>query len=56
VGWERRRRRNRERECRQMGGYIMVFFDGITDGFIPSVIPLVLPSVKVSRHYTAISI
>jgi len=31
VGWERRRRRNRGRECRQMGGYIMVFFDGITD-------------------------
>jgi len=25
VGWERRRRRNRGRECRQMGGCIMVF-------------------------------
>jgi hypothetical protein len=25
VGWEIRRRRNRGRECRQIGGYIMVF-------------------------------
>jgi len=32
VGWERRRRRNRGRECQQMGGYIMVFSDGITYG------------------------
>jgi hypothetical protein len=40
VGWERRRkRRNRGRKCRQMGGYIMVFSDGITDGFLPSMIP-----------------
>jgi hypothetical protein len=40
VGWERRRRRrNRGREFWQMGGYIIVFFDGITDGFLLSVIP-----------------
>jgi hypothetical protein len=32
--------------------HIMVFSDGITDGFIPSVIP----SVKVPRHCTAISV
>jgi len=43
VGWERRRRRNRGRECRQMG-YIMVFSDGI------------LPSVKAPCHCTAISV
>jgi len=41
VGWERRRRRNRGRECRQMGGYIMVFSDGITEGINSSVIPSV---------------
>jgi hypothetical protein len=51
VGWERRRR-NRGRECLQVGGYIMVFSDGITDGFIRSVIP----SVTVPRHCTAISV
>jgi hypothetical protein len=48
VGWERRRRRNRGRECRQIGGHIMVFSNGITDGL--------LPSVKMSRHCTAISV
>jgi hypothetical protein len=52
VGWERRRRRNRGRECRSIGGHIMVFSDGITDGRNPSVIP----SVKVPRHCTAISV
>jgi len=52
VGWERRRGRNRERECRQMGGYIMAFTDGITDIIIPSVIP----SVTVPRYCTAISV
>jgi hypothetical protein len=56
VGWERRRRRNRGRECRQIGGHIMVFSDGITDGSNPSVIPSVIPLVKVSRHCTAISV
>jgi hypothetical protein len=34
VGWERRKRRNRGRECRQMGGYIMAFTDGITNGIV----------------------
>jgi len=34
------------------GGYIMVFSNGITDGFIPSVIP----SVTVLRHCMAISV
>jgi hypothetical protein len=48
VGWERRRRRNIGRECRSIGGHIMVFSDGITDGRNPSVIP----SVKVTRHCT----
>ena len=52
VGWERRRRRNKGRECRQMGGYIMVFSDGITVGLLPSVIP----SEKVTGHCTAISV
>jgi len=34
VGWERRRRRNRGRECRQIGGYIMVFpMESPTDYF-----------------------
>jgi len=48
VGWERRRRRNRERECRQIGEHVMVFSNGITDGL--------LPSVKVSRQCTTISV
>ena len=52
VGWERRRRRNRGRECRQIGGYIMVFSDGITDRMNPSVIP----SVTVPRHCMTISV
>ena len=41
-----------EKECRQMHGYIMVFSDGITDGFLPLVIPL----VTVPRYCTAISV
>jgi hypothetical protein len=41
-----------EEECRQMHGYIMVFSDGITDGFLPLVIPL----VTVPRYCTAISV
>jgi len=52
LGWERRRRRNRGRECRQMGGYIMVFSDGFTDGFLLSVIP----SVTMPHHCTTISV
>jgi hypothetical protein len=56
VGWERRRRRNRGRECRQIGGHIMVFSDGITYGSNPSVIPSVILSVKVPHHCTAISV
>jgi hypothetical protein len=51
VGWERRRRKNRGRKCRSIG-HIMVFSDGITDGFLPSVIP----SVKVPRHCMAITV
>jgi hypothetical protein len=54
--WEGRgemwKKKNRERECRRRGGYIMAFTDGITDGLIPSVIP----SAIVPRHYTAISV
>jgi hypothetical protein len=34
----------------------MAFTDGITDGYILSVIPSVIPMVKVPRHYTAISV
>jgi len=52
MGWERRRMRNKGRECRQIGGHIMVFFDGITNGLLPSVIS----SVTVPRHCTAISV
>ena len=34
VGWERKKRRNRGRECRQIGGYIMVFsMESPTDYF-----------------------
>ena len=51
VGWERRRRRNRGKGCRLIG-HIMVF----TDGFFLSVIPSVMPSVKVPRHCTAITV
>ena len=51
VGWERRRRRNRGRECRLIG-HIMVFTDGITDGNNLSVIP----SAKVPCHCTTISV
>jgi hypothetical protein len=47
VGWERRRR-NRGRECQQVGGYIMVFSDGIIDRLFLS--------VTVPRHCTAISV
>jgi hypothetical protein len=56
VGWKRRRRRNRGRECWQIGGHIMGFSDGITDELLPSVIPSEIPSVKVPRHCTAISV
>jgi len=34
--------------------YIMVFTDGLTDGYIPSVIPLVISSVTMPCHCTAI--
>jgi len=33
VRWERRRRRNKGRECREMGGYIMVFSDSFRRWF-----------------------
>jgi hypothetical protein len=39
-----------------MGGYILVFSDGITDRFLPSVIPSVIPSVTVPHHCTTISV
>jgi len=48
----KKKKENSGRECRQMGGYIMVFSDGITNGFIPSVIP----SMTVPRHCMAISV
>jgi len=51
VGWERRRRRNRGRECRQMGAY-NVFSDGI----LPSVLLSMMSSVTVPHHCTAISV
>jgi hypothetical protein len=42
-----------EEESVDIGGtYIMAFTDGITDGMYPSVIP----TVKVPRHCTAISV
>jgi hypothetical protein len=34
----------------------MAFTDGITDGTFQSVIPLVIPPVKVPRHCMAISV
>ena len=58
VVWERRRgrrRRNKERECRR-SGYIMAFTDEITNKYIMSVIPSVIPTVKVPRNWTAISV
>ena len=45
-----RRRRNGGGECRQ-GGHIFTFFDGLTDGFIPSVTPSLI--VTGNRHVTA---
>jgi len=59
VVWERRRgrrRRNRGREYCRHSGYIMAFTDGISDIYILSVIPSVIPMVKVPRHCTAISV
>ena len=56
--WEGRggmRKKKKEKQRKRVsteGVYIMVFTDGIPDGYIPSVIP----SVIVSCHYTAISV
>jgi len=70
VGWERRRRRNRRKRVGVWGGYIMVFFDGITDGdsigdsatllygylsLNPSVIPSVKLSEKTQCHHAIAS-
>ena len=71
VGWERRRRRNRGRECRQIGGYIMVFLmeyrwltsvddfigDSVTSlyGYL-SLNPSVISSVKSSDVTTPLHI
>ena len=46
-----------EESVGRWGGYIMVFFDGITitDTLIPSVIPSVIPLVTVPRHCMTIS-
>jgi hypothetical protein len=56
LGGERWDGKEEERETRKRvsaeGVYIMVFTDGIPDGYIPSVIP----SVTVPCHYTAISV
>jgi hypothetical protein len=45
-----------EESVGRWGGYITVFFDGITDGLIPSMIPSVIPSVTVPCHYMAVSV
>jgi hypothetical protein len=56
--WEGRggmRKKKKEKQRKRVsaeGVYIMVFTDGIPDGYIPSVIP----SVTVPCHYTAISV
>jgi len=56
--WEGRggmRKKKKEKQRKRVsteGVYIMVFTDGIPDGYIPSVIP----SVIVPCHYTAISV
>jgi len=58
VGWGRkrgRRRRNRERECRQ-SQYILAFTDGITDGHVLSVYPSVIPPVEVPHRCMAIQV
>jgi hypothetical protein len=44
-----------EESVGRWGRYITVFSDGITDGLILSMIPLVIPSVTVPRHCMAIS-
>jgi len=54
VGWKRKRRRNKG--FGRGGRYIMAFTDGIANGMYPSVIPSVIPLVKVSRHCRAISV
>ena len=56
--WEGRggmRKKKKEKQRKRVsaeGVYIMVFTDGLTDGYIPSVIP----SVTVSCHCMAISV
>ena len=54
VGWGRRRR-NRGRECQQ-SGYILAFTDGITDGHVSSVYPLVISLVTMPHHCTEIPV
>ena len=44
-----------EESVGRWGRYITFFSDGITDGLILSMIPLVIPSVTVPRHCMAIS-
>jgi hypothetical protein len=48
--WDRKEKEGKteEESVSRWGGYIIVFSDGITDGYIPS--------VTVPRHYTTISV
>jgi len=54
LGWGRRRR-NIGGEGQQSGN-IFTFADGITDGFILSVIPLAILTENWSRHCTEIRV
>ena len=60
--WEGRggtRKKKKEKHRKRVsaeGVYIMVFTDGIPDGYISSVIPSVILSVTVPCHCTTISV
>jgi hypothetical protein len=51
-GMGKKKKEKQRKRVSVEGVYIMVFTDGITDGYIPSVIP----SVTVPCHCTAISV
>jgi len=50
--WDGKEEGETEDESVGRGVHIMVFFDGITDGLLPSV----MPSVAAPRHCTAITV
>jgi hypothetical protein len=55
-GMGKKKKEKQRKRLSAEGVYIMVFTDGITDRYIPSVIPSVILSVTVPCHYTAISV